>query len=249
MATDGPTQASTTSSEASGALPKEVVTCLQNARFLHLATASDNTPHISLMNYTYLPSTPYAPHPTIIMTTPPSSRKTLNLASNPRVSLLVHDWVSHRPPTLAQPGRSPSPTRPGPRSGSLAELLLGMNTASLSRISTTINGDAELVDASSEQEAWYKQQHLENNTFGPSEDSYSSSPVGSRGLWAGLGEGGERADQQVQEGDGGTKSYCEGEDVRVVVVRIRDGRIADWKGNVRDWAVGSAREASLVNGV
>jgi hypothetical protein len=40
------------------------------------------------MNYTYLPSTPYSPHPTIIMTTPPSSQKTHNLVSNPLVSLL-----------------------------------------------------------------------------------------------------------------------------------------------------------------
>lgn len=178
------------------------------------------------------------------MTTPPSSRKTLNLAENPLVSLLVHDWVSHRPPTLSQPGRSPSPTRPGPRSGSLAELLLGINTASLSRISTTINGTAEIVPHGSEQEAWYKAQHLANNTFG-GEDQLSSSPVGG-GLWAGLGRDENDA---TREGDGGTRCYVEGEEVRVVVVKIKDGRIADWKGQVRDWVVRPEGESVLTNGI
>lgn len=194
------------------------------------------------MNYTYLPSSPYSSTPTIIMTTPPSSRKTLNVQDNPRVSLLVHDWISHRPPTLSQPGRSPSPSRPGP--GSLAELLLGMNTASLSRISTNINGLAEIVPRGSEAEAWYKAQHLANNTFGTSEDSYSSSPVGG-GLWRGLGQDG---DTETREGDGGTRCYVEGEEVCVVVVKIKDGRIADWKGQVRDWTV-EEPGSSHVNGV
>ncbi|KAF2709810.1 pyridoxamine phosphate oxidase-like protein [Pleomassaria siparia CBS 279.74] len=239
--------ATTSPSALSTGLPDEVITCLQNARFLHLATSSDNTPHISLMNYTYLPRTPYSSAPTIIMTTPPSSRKTLNLEANPLVSLLVHDWVSHRPPTLSQPGRSPSPSRPGPRSGSLAELLLGMNTASLSRISTTINGVAEIIPSGSEAEAWYKAQHLANNTFGANdEENLSSSPVGG-GLWGGLGRD-DAAHDETREGDGGTKCYVEGEEVRVVVVKIRDGRIADWKGSVRDWIM-SSEEPGGINGV
>lgn len=197
------------------------------------------------MNYTYLASTPYNSNPTIIMTTPPSSKKTLNLADNPLVSLLVHDWVSHRPPTLSQPGRSPSPTRPGPRSGSLAELLLGMNTASLSRISTTINGMAEIVAHGSEEESWYKAQHLANNTFEPSEgEQFSSSPVGG-GLWGARGRAEEN--EETREGDGG-KCYVEGEDAIVVVVKIRDGRVADWKGQVRDWVLGGDEYTGLVNG-
>lgn len=43
---------------------------------------------------------------------------------------------------------------------------------------------------------------------------------------------------------------------RVVTVRVSEGRIADWKGGVRDWAVimendgqGRPAGASLVNGV
>lgn len=201
------------------------------------------------MNYTYLPNTPYSSSPIIIMTTPSSSRKTDNLEANTRVSLLVHDWISHRPPTLSQHGRSPSPSGPGPRSGSLAELLLGMNTASLSRISTTINGIAEIVPSGSEQENWYRAQHLANNTFGPTdEETYPSSP-GDGGLWGGGGltrtvprEG------DTREGDGGTKCYVEGDEVKVVVVKIKDGRIADWKGQVRDWAVNSNPSVGTTNG-
>lgn len=216
---------------------------------LHLATCSDNVPHVSLMNYTYLPSTPYGETPIIIMTTPSSSRKTHNLESNALVSLLAHDWISHRPPTLSQPGRSPSPARPPPRSGSLAELLLGMNTASLSRISTTINGIAELVPSDSQEETWYKAQHLANNTFGPGgEDVFSSLPA-SQGLWGGGGlNNGESGYEDSIEGDGGTKCYVEGEEVRVVVVKIRDGRIADWKGQVRDWSLNAGLGRDL-NGI
>jgi hypothetical protein len=201
------------------------------------------------MNYTYLPSTPYSQTPIIIMTTPPASRKTLNLESNPLVSLLVHDWISHRPPTLSQAGRSPSPTRPAPRSGSLAELLLGMNTASLSRISTTINGVAKTVPSGSAEESWYKAQHLANNTFGSSgEESYSSSPTRG-GLWGtGSLDAESERNREAGEGDGGTKCYVEGKEVRVVVVSIRDGRIADWQGQVRDWRL-SEEYPTASNGV
>ncbi|KAH7078555.1 pyridoxamine phosphate oxidase-like protein [Paraphoma chrysanthemicola] len=233
------------SSSEPSSLPDEVVTCLQNARFLHLATCSNNVPNVSLMNYTYLPSTPYSSTPIIIMTTPPSSRKTHNLESNPLVSLLVHDWISHRPPTLNQPGRSPSPTRFTPRTGSLAELLLGMNTASLSRISTTINGTAELVPFRSDEESWYKAQHLANNTFSSNEDN---DEVGSPGgaLWAIRSRNSGTVSGDA-EGDGGTKCYVEDDDVRVVVVRISGGRTADWRGQTRDWSVATEATSQPVN--
>lgn len=183
------------------------------------------------------------------MTTPPTSRKTLNLESNPLVSLLVHDWISHRPPTLSQPGRSPSPTHPAPRSGSLAELLLGINTASLSRISTTINGTAELVPSGSAEESWYKVEHLANNTFGGREDGNHHSSSAGGGLWV---EGNQRTSRgnegDIGEGDGGTKCYVEDEEVRVVVVRITGGRIADWKGQTRDWTVMPHLRLEALNG-
>jgi hypothetical protein len=55
-------------------------------------------PNVSLMNYTYLPSSPYSDSPVIIMTTNPASRKTTNIIANPNVSLLVHDC---RAPSLS----------------------------------------------------------------------------------------------------------------------------------------------------
>jgi len=188
-------------------------------------------PHISLMNYTYLPSTPFNPNPVIIMTTNPSSKKTLNLLNNPRVSLLVHDWVSHRPPT-----RNPDPTREGsppPQAtrSSLASLLLNMNTSALSSISATINGEAVMVDQDSAEEKWCKEKHLENNTFGDQaseESGFSRSPT-----------------QVPTEGDGGASCYIEGEEVRVVIVRVREGRIADWKGGVKDWRLASQDSGDL----
>lgn len=124
-----------------------------------------------------------------------------------------------------------------------------MNTASLSRISTTINGIAELVPLGSEQESWYKARHLANNTFGSSaDDNCSGSPVGG-GLWGGGGlQRSSTDDERIREGDGGTKCYVEDNEVKVVVVRITDGRIADWKGQVRDWTVSIAAPVRTVNG-
>lgn len=82
-----------TNKRSTTCLPSEVVACLENARFLHLATSADNVPHVSLMNYTYLPDSPFTPRgvPVIVMTTNPASRKAENLVGNPNVSLLVHD--------------------------------------------------------------------------------------------------------------------------------------------------------------
>lgn len=225
--------------QVSSSLPPEVVTCLKNARFLHLATIINPTstapalPHVSLMNYTFLPggssnpTSPLPPYPTIIMTTNPQSLKTRNLLSNPNVSLLVHDWVSHRPPTAGGPdgGRNGSPPAAATRS-SLASLLLNLNTSALSSISTTITGKAVFLEKGSPEETWCKEAHLANNTFGDQ--------VEEEGLFvrqppsAGAFEG---------RGGGNSTCYIEGEDVRVVIVRVREGRIADWKGGVKDWVV------------
>ncbi|USW50699.1 Putative pyridoxamine 5'-phosphate oxidase, FMN-binding split barrel [Septoria linicola] len=233
-------------------LPNEVVTCLRNARFLHLATCTENVPHVSLMNYTYLPSHPFPPSssgqlpsgPTIIMTTNPSSKKTRNLLSNPNVSLLVHDWVSSRPPTnLSGSDRERSPAG-GPRS-SLAAMLMQMNSTAVSSNSITINGEAVVLESGSDEEKWCKEQHVANNTF---EDT-NSGPLGGGRSQDVFGQG------EDGNGDSGKGAYIEGEDVRVVLVRIKDGRISDWKGNVSDWAISqdtetarAAQAAPVVNG-
>jgi hypothetical protein len=113
----------------------------------------------------------------------------------------------------------------------------------------TINGTAALIPAGSEAESWLKARHVENNTFGPAntqqEDplSFFSSSPSSRDVTS------------MVEGDGGKKCYVEDDELRVVVVKIRDGRIADWKGGFRDWVVDGNTDtvtenahSSLVNG-
>ncbi|RAO72831.1 uncharacterized protein BHQ10_008843 [Talaromyces amestolkiae] len=219
--------ATTTHPHVGSSLLPEVVACLKNSRYLHLATSDGLTPHVSLMSYTYLSSTPFDAYPVIIMTTNPSSKKTLNLSANPRVSLLVHDWVSHRPPTRAPNGRDGSPPPAATRS-SLANLLLNLNTSALSSISTTITGSARFLEVGSEEEKWCKTQHLENNTFvaAPGEEI----PFG-----------------QLRRGSGVAETPMIDDDSRVVIVQVREGRIADWKGGVRDWQL--VREAPQINGV
>ncbi|KAI7151587.1 hypothetical protein KC349_g9397 [Hortaea werneckii] len=265
----------------SDTLPDEVITCLQNSRFLHLATALNNRPHVSLMNYTYLPTHPFTPHttqlplagPLIIMTSNPSSKKTLNLLQNHNVSLLVHDWVSSRPPHLTDTTgeRERSPTG-GARASSLANMLMQMNSAAVSSISATMNGEAMVLEAGTEEERWCREQHLLNNTFeaggGGGGGELGGATAAGNGMAGNGSEGRQGAgdgpvlspsssspSQQPRSGDGGRSSYIEDQDVRVVVVRIRDGRISDWKGGVKDFVLSHAGEADgdgergMVNGV
>ncbi|KAI5285231.1 hypothetical protein KEM52_002532 [Ascosphaera acerosa] len=181
------------------------------------------------MSYTYLPASPFRSHPIIIMTTNPSSRKALNLQSNPRVSLLVHDWVSHRPPTAPRDspaanggGSEGSPALPPAATrSSLASLLMSLNTSALSSISTTITGTAAFCDVGSEEEKWCKEKHLENNTFAD-EGVERIAPYGTTGADA---AGAPSNEAKLSVGD----------DVRVVVVEVTEGRIADWKGGIKDW--------------
>jgi hypothetical protein len=203
------------------------------------------------MNYTFLLSSPYYSHPTIIMTTNAQSLKTRNLLSNPHVSLLVHDWVSHRPPTASRhaAGREGSPPAAATRS-SLASLLLNINTSALSSISTTITGEAHFLEQGSEEEKWCKEAHLANNTFGDQAREEA-------GFF-----GGQPPNAETLEG-GSSSCYIDGDDVRVVVVRVKEGRIADWKGGVKDWLIvdedeargeqaderGRTEETPLVNGI
>ena len=103
-------------------------------------------------------------------------------------------------------------------------MLLNMNTAALGRISTTITGTARILE-SGEEETWCREQHVENHKFGDTESG------------------------------GNTEGACfiEGEDVKVIVVVIKEGRISDWKGGVKDWEIEESsdqqKEEQLVNGV
>jgi hypothetical protein len=43
--------------------------------------------------------------------------------------------------------------------------------------------------------------------------------------------------EQPPNAECNSSSYIAGDDVRVVLVPIRQGRTADWKGGVKDWVV------------
>ena len=115
---------------------------------------------------------------------------------------------------------------------------MGLNVANISRISVSLNGEAKFLDPGSEEEEWCKKTHRESNAFNANESAWPE-PFGVAG-------GGS--------GDGQAGSYIEGGDVRVVVVKIRSGRISDWQEAVTDFEVGEGAssgtsEAPLVNGV
>ena len=98
-------------------------------------------------------------------------------------------------------------------------------------ISTTITGEAQFLEQDSEEEKWCKDAHLANNTFGDQAREEA-------GLF-----GGQPPNAESLEG-GSSSCYIEGDDVRVVVVRVKEGRIADWKGGVKDWKVVDEDEAT-----
>lgn len=112
---------------------------------------------------------------------------------------------------------------------------MGMNASEMGSISTTINGVASVLPQGSEEEKWCKARHLENNTF--DEPSQAPSQLLST------------SPSSRAQGDGGLGSFIEDEEVRVVVVKINDGRIADWKGSVKDWVLASNQPGQqLANG-
>lgn len=76
-----------------------------------------------------------------------------------------------------------------------------------------------------------------NNTFDEDQDVSLSRTVSRN-----VPEGGE---------NGGGESYIDDDGVRVVVVSIRDGRISDWKGGVKDWVITAPGQSAgaRLNGV
>lgn len=87
------------------------------------------------------------------------------------------------------------------------------------------------MEPGSDEEKWCKERHLENNTFEEEEITFGQ--------------------QQRQDPTQRRQSMSIDSDVRVVTVQVREGRIADWKGGVRDWVLlpREQEQAGLVNGV
>jgi hypothetical protein len=122
-------------------------------------------------------------------------------------------------------GGSPAPEG----RSSLAALLLNLNTSAVSSISATIGGAARIAPIGSAEEKFYVEQHLENNTFEEGVPLFQpASNTDNRG-------------SDRTEGH-----FVAGEEVRVIVVDIRNVRISDWKGTVRDWEL--TADAPLLNG-
>lgn len=109
-------------------------------------------------------------------------------------------------------------------------MLINLNTSAISSISATINGTATLIPAGSDEEKYYRDQHLENNTFD------------SEGVFAF-----NRQPQSDLE-DGGRECFVAGEEVQVILVHVKDIRTSDWKGGVRDWVISSEVGGPRVNG-
>lgn len=70
---------------------------------------------------------------------------------------------------------------------------------------------------------------MENNTFGDGDQAKQ--------------EAGLFGTDVSSNPDGNSSCYIAGDDVRVVLVPVRAGRIADWKGGVKDWVVVDDNEA------
>lgn len=104
-----------------------------------------------------------------------------------------------------------------------------MNTASLARISVSLNGAARFLESGTQEEMWYKTQHREHNRFGDDALEEGSLGVGAESEGAG--------------------SYISGEQMRVVVVKIESGRISDSNETVTDFALQQDGEIPVGNHV
>ncbi|EIF47204.1 hypothetical protein HII12_004927 [Brettanomyces bruxellensis] len=143
-------------STATGPLPKDVLERLSKSNFLHLATCSDNIPHVSLMNYTFIgpeesfkSSDVKQPKYLILFATNKNTEKYENLVKNPRCSILVHDWV----------------TSDTANQDSILNLLHRLNQAEVSELSCTLSGHVfKFLDKKDGKEFnYYKDQHLRRN--------------------------------------------------------------------------------------
>ncbi|KAM3165274.1 Pyridoxamine 5'-phosphate oxidase-like protein [Lachancea thermotolerans] len=169
-------------------LPEHVLSLLKTSKYLHLATCSkpECIPSVSLMNYTYIsPEKVFVADKEkgatgerrhyIIMATQRDTEKYENIAQNPEVSVLIHDWVTAKKLSLRKSSMSNTPT-PEPQSASAAaaaqnpdhpsrllNLLQELNQSELSQMSATLRGRAEAVDPSSEEFRYYEEALLKAN--------------------------------------------------------------------------------------
>lgn len=142
-------------------LPQSVVKLLKSTRFLHLATCSDNVPHVSLMNYTFYQDNG---ENYIIVTTPVDTTKYQNILNNNKVSMLVHDWMQ---------SKTEEDNGDGKRRNSLYEMITNLNKTEISSVSVMIDGEASIIDPNNKNYKLLKSLHLNNETIDQSQiDNY-----------------------------------------------------------------------------
>lgn len=71
--------------------PPEIVALLNSARLCYLSTTLDDSPHLSLMHFTYDQASQQ-----ILFTTRRDTMKCRHLESNPSVAILIHDFPALR---------------------------------------------------------------------------------------------------------------------------------------------------------
>lgn len=77
-------------------LPLEIVSLLKKERVCFLATSLHDQPHLSLMNFTFLPE-----EGLIILSSRRNTKKVTNILNNPQVALLVYQTGDEQPPISA----------------------------------------------------------------------------------------------------------------------------------------------------
>ncbi|GMM27750.1 pyridoxal 5'-phosphate synthase [Martiniozyma asiatica (nom. inval.)] len=133
-----------------GPFPSTIHALLKQSKFLHLATCSNDNPHVSLMNYTFIEPSDIQDkkfHHLILVSTPKETTKFRNLLKNPKVSLLVHDWISST------------------KTEGVLNLLQSINQGELGQLSATLDGHVEKI-LSDPQDEFYQfllKLHLSKN--------------------------------------------------------------------------------------
>ncbi len=138
-----------------GPLPQRVSELLKASKFLHLATCSNDVPHVSLMNFTFIEPSQQdcallqSNKNMLLVTTPKDTKKFQNLQKNDKVSILIHDWV----------------TSASPAGGDVLKLLQSINQTEVGDLSITLDGRAVkyLLDNKSEEYTFFKDLHLKKN--------------------------------------------------------------------------------------
>lgn len=142
-------------------LPSSVHKLIKSSRFLHLSTCSDNTPNIALLNYNYieLPETEEQESDEFFIVSADKESQTFkNIAENPKVALLIHDWTTNKqtPGTLIPSGSPSSPSNSGGSRNNtggsdpattmtISQMLQNMNQAAIANNSVNLSGFAEIV--------------------------------------------------------------------------------------------------------